>query len=64
MQVAICIKATTMLLCKLSHQSSWQTNDAISPKQNYFGKVHTMHIFKSYKRLHVYIYRALSITSL
>ena len=32
---------------KLSHRSSWQANHAISPKQNVFGKVHTMHIFKS-----------------
>ena len=30
-----------------SHRSSWQVNDAISPEQNVFSEVHTIHIFKN-----------------
>ena len=31
----------------LNHQSSWSTNNAISPERNVFGEIHTIHMFKS-----------------
>ena len=30
-----------------SRRSLWQANNAISPEQNVFSEVHTMHVFKS-----------------
>ena len=33
-----------------SHQSLWQTNNAISPKWNVFSEIHTIHIFKNLQK--------------